>query len=85
MTKLFINTSLIASFIVSLLLLQACSTQQVIGGTVAVVKLPVRAAGAVVGTAGGMVGGTVGGLVAGNTGRKYGKMAGQRAARRVIP
>ncbi len=72
-------------FLTTLLALQACSTQQVIRGGVAVVKLPVKAAGAVVGTAGGFVGGTVGGLVAGNTGRKYGKMAGQRAARRVIP
>jgi len=70
---------------VASLSLSACSTQQVIGAGVAVAKVPVKAAGAVVGTAGGVVGGTVGGLVAGRTGAKYGKMAGQRAAKKAIP
>ncbi len=68
-----------------LFLLQACSQQQVINGTVAVAKLPVKAAGAAAGAAGGVVGGAVGGVVAGNTGRRYGKMAGQAAARKAIP
>lgn len=80
MTKLTLMT-----FLLCLLTLQACSQQQVIGSTVAVAKLPVKAVGAVAGTAGGVVGGTVGGLVAGSTGRKYGSMAGQRAARKAIP
>ncbi len=68
-----------------LLSLQACSQQQVISSAVSVAKLPVDAAGAVVGTAGGIVGGAAGGLVAGSTGRKYGAMAGQSAARKAIP
>lgn len=68
-----------------ILLTQACSQQQVIGSTIAVATLPVKAAGAVAGTAGGVVGGTVGGLVAGNTGRRIGSMAGQSAARRALP
>lgn len=75
----------LSSLFLSILLIQGCSQQQVIGGTIAVAKLPVKAAGAVAGTAGGIVGGTVGGLVAGDTGRKYGKMAGQSAARKAIP
>jgi outer membrane lipoprotein SlyB len=65
--------------------LQACSQQQVVSSAVSVATLPVKAAGAVAGTAGGIVGGTAGGLVAGSTGRKYGAMAGQRAARKAIP
>ena len=69
----------------TLVMLTACSQQQVVSGAIGVAKLPVKAAGAVVGTAGGIVGGTVGGVVAGNTGAKYGKMAGQSAARRVVP
>lgn len=69
----------------TLLTLSACSQQQVVSGAIGVAKLPVKAAGAVVGTAGGIVGGTVGGVVAGSTGAKYGKMAGQSAARRVVP
>ena len=75
----------ILTAITSLLILQGCSQQQVVSSTVSVAKLPYKAAGAVVGTAGGLVGGTVGGLVAGNTGRRYGKMAGQSAARKAIP
>ena len=72
-------------FLSTLLSIQGCSQQQVIGSAVGVAKLPVKAVGAVAGTAGGIVGGTVGGLVAGNTGRKYGKMAGQSAARKAVP
>ena len=72
-------------FLTILFSIQACSQQQVIHNTVSVAKLPVKAAGAVVGTAGGVVGGAAGGLVAGNTGRKYGAMAGQSAARRALP
>lgn len=72
-------------FILTSVQLTACSTQQVVGGTIAVAKLPVKAAGAVAGTAGGVVGGTVGGLVAGDVGRKYGKLAGQSAARNAVP
>lgn len=68
-----------------LLVIQACSQQQVISSAVGVAKLPVKAAGAVAGTAGGVVGGTVGGIVGGSTGRKYGAMAGQSAARKAIP
>jgi hypothetical protein len=71
--------------LVLLLAIQACSQQQVIHNTVSVAKLPVKAVGAVVGTAGGVVGGAAGGLVAGSTGRKYGSMAGQSAARRALP
>ena len=73
------------SALILLFLLQACSQQQVIHNTVSVAKLPVKAAGAVVGTAGGIVGGAAGGLVAGRTGRRYGSMAGQSAARRALP
>jgi len=80
MTKFNIGVSLVL-----LLSIQACSQQQVINSTVSVAKLPVKAAGAVVGTAGGIVGGAAGGLVAGSTGRKYGSMAGQSAARRALP
>jgi len=69
----------------TLLILTACSQQQVINGAVGVAKLPVKAAGAVAGTAGGIVGGTVGGVVGGRTGARYGKMAGQSAGRRAIP
>ena len=72
-------------FIITVISLSACSQQQVISGAVGVAKLPVKAAGAVVGTAGGIVGGTVGGVVGGSTGAKYGRMAGQSAARRVVP
>jgi hypothetical protein len=68
-----------------ILSLQACSQQQVVSSAVGVATLPVKAAGAVAGTAGGIVGGAAGGLVAGSTGRKYGAMAGQRAARKAIP
>ncbi len=75
----------IATSVALLLSIQACSQQQVIGSTVAVASLPVKAAGAVAGTAGGVVGGTVGGLVGGSTGRKYGAMAGQKAARKAVP
>ena len=75
----------IATSVVVLLSIQACSQQQVIGSAVTVAKLPVTAAGAVAGTAGGIVGGTVGGLVAGSTGSKYGAIAGQSAARRALP
>jgi len=71
--------------LVLMLSIPACSQQQVIGSTIAVAKLPVKAVGAVAGTAGGIVGGTVGGVVAGDTGRRIGKMAGQSAARRAIP
>jgi hypothetical protein len=75
----------ILTAILLLLMLQACSQQQVVGSTVAVAKLPFKAAGAVAGTAGGVVGGTVGGLVGGSTGRRYGSMAGQSAARKAVP
>ena len=68
-----------------ILSVQACSTQQVVRNTASVAKMPVNAAGAVVGTVGGMVGGTAGGMVAGNTGRRVGQMAGQSAARRALP
>lgn len=83
--KFSLSSLLLGMFLSVLLSIQGCSQQQVIGGTIAVAKLPVKAAGAVAGTAGGIVGGTVGGLVAGDTGRKYGKMAGQSAARKAIP
>jgi len=79
------NKLKIGVFIVLIFSIQACSQQQVIGSAVSVAKLPVKAAGAVAGTAGGIVGGTAGGLVAGSTGRKYGAMAGQSAARRALP
>jgi len=68
-----------------LISIQACSQQQVVSSAVSVAKLPVDAAGAVVGTAGAVVGGTVGGLVGGSTGRKYGAIAGQSAAEKAIP
>jgi len=79
------NALFTISILLASLLFTGCSTQQVVGGTVAVAKLPVKAAGAVAGTAGGVVGGTVGGLVAGDVGRKYGKLAGQSAARNAVP
>ncbi len=75
----------ICTSIALLISLQACSQQQVISNTVSVAKLPVKAAGAVAGTAGGIIGGAAGGLVAGSTGRKYGSMAGQSAAKRALP
>ncbi len=67
------------------LVLSACSQQQVVSSAVGVAKLPVKAVGAVAGTAGGIVGGTVGGVVAGSTGARYGKMAGQSAGRNAVP
>jgi len=71
--------------VATLISLQACSQQQVVGGAIGVAKLPVKAAGAVAGTAGSIVGGTVGGVVAGDTGRRIGSAAGQSAARKAIP
>jgi len=79
-----INPKLLIS-ITLLLSLQACSSQQIVGTTISVAKLPVDAATAVVGTVGGVVGGTAGGLVAGETGRRVGSIVGQSAARRAIP
>ncbi len=76
---------LIAVTVFSSFLLQACSQQQVIGSAVGVVKMPVKAAGAVAGTAGSVVGGTAGGLVAGNTGRRIGSVAGQAAGKSAVP
>lgn len=79
------NKLLTLSLLLGLFQLSACSQQQVIGSTVAVAKLPVKAAGAAAGAAGGVVGGTVGGLVAGNVGRRVGSAAGQSAARNAVP
>lgn len=81
----YLKMATVVTSVALLLSSQACSQQQVIGSTVAVAKLPVKAAGAVAGAAGGVVGGTVGGLVAGSTGRKYGAMAGQSATRKALP
>ncbi len=69
----------------STLFLHACSQQQVINGTVAVAKLPVKAAGAAAGAAGSVVGGTVGGAVGGSIGRKIGSAAGGSIGRAAVP
>ncbi len=75
----------ITSLLLSLQLLTACSQQQVVGGAVAVAKLPVKAAGAAAGAAGSVVGGTVGGVVGGNIGRRIGSAAGGSIGRAAVP
>jgi len=79
------NKLLLTIALFSTLLLSACSQQQVINGTVAVAKLPVKAAGAAAGAAGSVVGGTVGGVVAGSIGRKIGSAAGGSIGRAAVP
>ncbi len=79
------SKQLLFSTLCSVLLLNGCSQQQVVNGTVAVAKLPVKAAGAAAGAAGSVVGGTVGGVVGGSIGRKIGSAAGGSIGRAAVP